>query len=164
MATEIDLPKMHNCRRKLMRRRGVTLIELIAVLLLIGIISAVSGTFMAPMAQSFLSGRKMLRVASASEFAMAHLNYLMSRALAHSIVVGDGQIDFDIQTDEETTRSVQVRYDSSTKTLLVDASPLLWDISSYEVSLTNDGAIDNRITYQVAPTMPIELIVFPRNR
>lgn len=153
----------HTRKLKQTRRAGFTLLELIAVMVLIGVMGAVSGVFIAPMAQSFATGRRMLRTASSSQFAFDRMNRLMSRARYHSILVGSGQIDFYMQTGEDTTQAVQLRHDSATDQLLLDGEPLLQDVADYKVAYTADGVILSRIVFNSAPDMPIDLAVYPRN-
>jgi prepilin-type N-terminal cleavage/methylation domain-containing protein len=150
-------------KREPTRCGGFTLVELIAVLVLIGILGAVSGIFMVPMAQSFASGRRMLRSASSSQFAFDRMIQLMSRAGSHSIVVGSGQIDFNVRTGEDSTEAVQLRYDSATDQLLLDGEPLLQDVAEYKVAYTAAGVILNRIVFNSAPGMPVDLAIYPRN-
>ena len=133
-------------------------------MVLIGIIGALSGIFIAPMAQSYSAGRRMLQTASASQFALSRLHQLMSRAAASSVIVESGRIDFDVYTGEETTQPMQVRYDSATEQLLLDGAPLLYDVAEYEVTYTADRVILNRITFNSAPNYPIDLAVYPRNQ
>ena len=139
------------------------MLELITVMVLIGVISAVSGVYLAPMAQSYSSGRRMLRTANSSRFGMDRISQLMSRARDGSIVIVDSaHINFSVQTGEKTVESMQLRLNRAENRILLNEEPLMRDVDDYTVAYTN-GVIVNRIFFSAAPNTPVDLAVYPRN-
>lgn len=149
-------------KKRRMQHGGFTLVELVAVMVLIGIVGSVSGVFLAPMVKSYFSGRNMVRTASTSRFAFDRINQLMSRTAGPTVVAGSKMINFRVQTGDTSTQAMQLRYEAGTGRLLLNNEPLLKGLSDYTVVYTN-GAIRNRFVFNAAPDMPVDLIVHPRN-
>ncbi len=145
------------------RRAGFSLVELVAVLLIIGIVAAVAGAFVAPLAQGFVSGRRMLRAANASQFALERMSQLLAMASGQTIVVtGNSEIFVDSQTGEESDRDVLLAFDADSHAINLNGEPLLTDVAAYSVAYAG-GMISNRVVFRFAPNCPLDLVIFPRN-
>ena len=139
------------------------MLKLVTVMVLIGVISAISGVYMAPMVQSYSSGRRMLRTANSSRFGMDRISQLLSRARADSIVLtGSDHIYFSVHTGPSMAQSMRLLHNPSQNSILLDGEPLLRDVDAFTVAYTN-GVIFTRIFFGAAPNTPVDLAVYPRN-
>ncbi len=151
----------HTNRR---RRAGFTLVETISVLVIIGILTAVSGVFLAPMVQGFVSGRRMLRVAGTSQFALERLTHFLLMADGDNLTLSAGNtaITMDSYTGDDSSVEITIAFDSVANTITQNGDALIENVAAYSVDVL-DGVVSNRITFQLANEWPIDLVVYPRN-
>jgi len=134
------------------KRRTFSLVELVAVLTIVGILAAVAGTTFAAMAKGFTTARDNTDTIQKAQLAVTRLEKEFSFVTAAPTLAGGGtSATYTTEYPWETSASRTVSWNGTPgASLLLDADILVDNVQSFLVSNTAANVVEVTLTLDVA--------------